>query len=181
MALHANRIRIFFEKEEKKKKKEEKKETGKGKIGKIFSLRFLLFWGGIVGAVLVGSYFLVGRITGSSTASSAEEEIITEEAPMGTIYSLDSVTVNLAGEGARRYLGVTFFLELDGAEAMKEIEELKPFLLDSLITLLSSKRLEDIDTIEGKNNLRREIVAQFNERLVRGRVINAYFGKFLIQ
>ncbi|GAI74044.1 unnamed protein product, partial [marine sediment metagenome] len=105
----------------------------------------------------------------------------TEEAPMGTIYSLDSVTVNLAGEGARRYLGVTFFLELDGAEAMKEIEELKPFLLDSLITLLSSKRLEDIDTIEGKNNLRREIVAQFNERLVRGRVINAYFGKFLIQ
>lgn len=169
------------EKKKKKEEKEEKKETGKGKIGKIFSLRFLLLWGGIVGAVLVGSYFLVGKITGSSTASSAEEEIVTEERGMGTIYSLDSVTVNLAGEGARRYLGVTFFLELDGAEAMKEIEELKPFLLDSLITLLSSKRLEDIDTIEGKNNLRREIVAQFNERLVRGRVINAYFGKFLIQ
>lgn len=170
------------EKKEKKKKESEKKESGKGKIGKIFNSRFLLFWGGIVGAVLVGSYFLVGKITGSSTASPPEEEIITEErTTIGTIYNLDSVTVNLAGDGARRYLAVTFFLELDGEEAMKEIEELKPFLLDSLITLLSSKRLEDIDTIEGKNNLRREIVAQFNERLVRGRVINAYFGKFLIQ
>lgn len=172
------------EKKEKKKKEEkkEKKEKGKGKIGKILSLRFLLFWGGIGGAVLVGSYFLVGKITGSSSASAPQEEIITEErATIGTIYNLDSVTVNLAGDGARRYLAVTFFLELDGEEAMKEIEELKPFLLDSLITLLSSKRLEDIDSIEGKNNLRREIVAQFNERLVRGRVINAYFGKFLIQ
>ncbi len=166
---------------EKKKEQTEKKETGKGKIGRIFSLRFLLFWGGIIGAVLVASYFLVGRITGSSTVSSGEEEIVTEERAIGTIYSLDSITVNLAGEGARRYLAVTFFLELDGAEAMKEVGELKPFLIDSLITLLSSKRVEDIDTTEGKNNLRREIVAQFNERLVRGRVINAYFGKFLIQ
>jgi len=171
--------------QEKRKKKEEQVEgkgKEKGKTGKkFFSLRFFLFWGGVIGALLIGSYFLVERTTGFLTGSSPPEEIITEEKLIGTIYALDSITVNLAGEGAKRYLGVSLYLELDRAEAIKEIEELKPRLLDSLITLLSSKKLEDIDTIEGKNNLRREIVAQFNERLSRGRVINVYFGEFIIQ
>lgn len=167
---------------------EEKKENKK-KFSKksIFRFPFLLKWMGVTAAILVVSYFTVekvmtplftppgsGRQEAQSTSSSWKEKI-------GPIYQFEPIIVNLNEEGARRYLKVSLNLELNSSEVIKEIELLKPRLLDSLITLLSSKTLKDIEGAKGKENLRKGIVAELNRHLNTGRVINAYFVEFMIQ
>jgi len=125
--------------------KEEKEEKSSKKS--IFQFPFLVKWVGITAAILVASYFTVEKVMTpfftSSNSSKAEVESSSPpswEEKMGPI-----IIVNLNEEGARRYLKVSLNLELNSSEVIKEIELLKPRLLDSLITLLSNKTLKDIE------------------------------------
>jgi len=166
--------------------KEEKEEKSSKKS--IFQFPFLVKWVGITAAILVASYFTVEKVMTpfftSSNSSKAEVESSSPpswEEKMGPIYRFEPIIVNLNEEGARRYLKVSLNLELNSSEVIKEIELLKPRLLDSLITLLSNKTLKDIEGAKDKENLRREIVAELNRHLNTGMVINAYFVEFMIQ
>jgi len=172
--------------EEKIKEKEEGKEETPKKLKKILSPRFLLIWGGIIIGVLIGAYFAAEKaapLFSTPSVNSNKEKLVSinPEQSIGTIYPLEPIIVNLSGEEARRYLKITLNLELSGPKLSKEIDTLKPRLLDSLITLLSSKTLEDITKAKGKENLRREILTEFNKELTTGRVTNIYFVEFVIQ
>jgi len=167
---------------------EDTREEDKKKSSGKFNLSSIIRWTGIVAAILVASYFVVEKVatpvlspenTSGKTTESLSSQ--TEEEKIGPIYEFEPIIVNLNEEGARRYLKVSMSLEVNDAEVIKEIELLKPRLLDCLITLLSSKTLEDIEGAKGKENLRREIVAEVNRYLNRGIVVNAYFGEFIIQ
>lgn len=164
-----------------------KVEKESGKLPKKSSrFQSLLFWGPVMAGVLVGAYFVVDKVATpllmTTPSASIEETGLTSlEEGIGPIYPLEPIVVNLSSEGAKRYLKITLNLELDSPEVVKEMNDLKPRLLDSLITLLSSKKLSDIEGMEGKDNLRREILAQFNKRLSRGKVTGVYFGEFIIQ
>jgi len=161
-----------------------KQEKEKSSIKSILASSSIFKWIGITVAVLVASYFMVDKImTPLLTPPELDQEKVespsTEE--IGPIYRFEPIIVNLNEEGARRYLKVTLNLELSNEDVIKEIELLKPRLLDSFITLFSSKKLSDIESVEGKKNLRREIVAEINSHLNTGMVINAYFIEFMIQ
>ena len=52
---------------------------------------------------------------------------------------------------------------------------------DSLITLISSKSYEEINTVEGKEALRQEVAELVNNRLPNYHVIQVYFTEFVVQ
>jgi len=170
-------VREEVNKEEKEEKKEKKR--------KLPPIKSLLFWGVTFIVLIIGAYLLVEKVVApsinikkmniSSKVSGGKGEI------KKIIYPLEPLVVNLADQGARRYLKITINLELDRPEVIKETETLKPCLIDSLITLLSSKTLADIETAKEKISLRREIVTSFNEQLTTGRITNVYFTEFIIQ
>jgi flagellar FliL protein len=56
-----------------------------------------------------------------------------------------------------------------------------PAINDSLITLISSKSFEQINTAEGKEMLRLEIMDLVNSRLTEYHVIAIYFTEFVVQ
>ncbi len=168
--------------EEKEEKKEKEKNKGP------FQFPQLVRWAAIVAGILVASYFVVEKVVTPMVGSpekATEREVKSSPTSwrekMGPIYQFEPIIVNLNEEGARRYLKVSLNIELDSSKVIEEIEFLKPRLLDSLITLLSSKALKDIEGAEGKEKLRREIVGELNRHLNTGRVINAYFAEFMIQ
>lgn len=166
--------------------KKESEKPPKKEPKRSFWFQSLLFWGPVVACILVSAYFVVDKVVAPFLLSSQPASIegtgpASEEEGIGPVYSLDPIVVNLADEGAKRYLKITLNLELDNSEVVKEMDNLKPRLLDSLITLLSSKKLRDVEGMEDKVNLRREILAQFNKRLSTGRVIGVYFEEFIIQ
>lgn len=117
----------------------------------------------------------------------AEEEAVQEEAKMGPLYRMDTLIVNLADHGGKRYLRVTMELELkpneeiDGAEVVEEIEMRMPQLRDTILMILPTKQYAEISTTPGKIALRDEILAKLNTFLKKGQIEKIYFTEFVVQ
>jgi flagellar FliL protein len=72
-------------------------------------------------------------------------------------------------------------LELDSENTSVEMNKRLPQVRDTILTMLSSKTNEDISTLEGKLQLRAEIISTLNQLLKAGKIKNVYFTDFIIQ
>lgn len=99
-----------------------------------------------------------------------------------TMYSFDKpIIVNLAESNAERYLKVDVVLELDGEKAREEIESHLPQVQDLLISITSTKTMDDVSTLSGRNMLRQEMIDKMNALISEGQVKNVYFTEFVVQ
>ena len=110
-----------------------------------------------------------------------EDTPVPVEELLGPIFSLDTFIVNLADPGGKRYLRVTIDLELDSEELESEIKKRLPQMRDSILTILPSKRFEDISSAKGKTALRDQMMERINGLLARGQITNIYFKEFVVQ
>lgn len=120
------------------------------------------------------------QIQNAADQNAAEEEAA-KEAAMGPIYKMDTLIVNLADQGGKRYLRITMELELSGPEVIDEIDRRLPQLRDAILMVLPSKKYADIGTTEGKIALRDELIAKMNSILKTGTVSMIYFTEFVVQ
>ncbi len=100
---------------------------------------------------------------------------------IGTMFPLDTFTVNLLSDSGKRYLKVEMNLELGTEELGAELDSKTPVIRDTIIRLLSSKSLEEISTAKGKGKLKQQIVDQLNMRLRDGQINNVFFTEFVVQ
>lgn len=98
----------------------------------------------------------------------------------GSMFSLEPFIVNLQDNSGTRYLKLTINLELSSASTSELVSQAAR-IRDSLIILLSSKSYSDIGTVEGKYQMRDEIIARVNQFLTKSKVKTAYFTEFVIQ
>lgn len=187
---------------EKEKEENETEEGGKKKGGNMLLvviigvLVLILMIGGIVAFLMMGHDEEAGAKTGEATHTEAPAKGEGEDAgkheeaaaggkeastEIGLMFPLETFTVNLLSESGRRYLKVQMNLEMGGEELSPELEEKKPVFRDIIIRILSSKSLEEISTIKGKEKLKEEIVNEINLRLKDGKVKNVYFTDFVVQ
>lgn len=102
----------------------------------------------------------------------------------GGVISLEPFVTNLAGPDSDRYVKCTIRLEIDRKETAEKVktDDLSiTRLRDRVLTLLTSKRLEDIATAEGKEHLRDEIRGRVEPLLSGGKVREVYYTEFLVQ
>ncbi len=162
------------------KAKEEK--TG-GKKSSILKLIII----GVAVLVLVGAGFVGWKLlttapdqsTEEATAS-ADQNAETEDA-LSKNYALDTFVVNLNDPGGKRYLKTNIELEYLPEAVGTELAHRLPQIRDLILLLLSSKSLEDIQTVDGKIALRRELIQRINQVLTSGKIRNLYFTQFVIQ
>ncbi|MDA3966409.1 MULTISPECIES: flagellar basal body-associated protein FliL [Helicobacter] len=101
---------------------------------------------------------------------------------IGTMYPVDQFIVNLMSSGGgKRYLKTSIALELSVSEMTAELDTKRDIIRDVLITILSSKTFEEVQTSKGKQKLKEEIIERLNEFLVDGRVANVFFTEFVVQ
>ena len=110
-----------------------------------------------------------------------EEEQVPVEKLLGPIVSLETFIVNLADQGGKRYLRMTIDLELDSEDLEPEINKRLPQVRDSILTILPTKRFEDISSASGKTALRDQMLERINGLLANGKVTNIYFKEFVVQ
>jgi flagellar FliL protein len=97
------------------------------------------------------------------------------------LLTLDPFTVNLAqGDGPRRYVRLDAVLRLSKDTKLEEIEARKPQIRDTIISILNTKRPDDLLKKEGKSYLKEEIKASINSFLVDGRVEDVFYTSFQI-
>ncbi len=99
----------------------------------------------------------------------------------GILYQLDPFTANLArGEGPSRYVRLTVVLKFNKEAKKEEIDSRKPQISDSIISMLNSKKPEDLLKSEGKNFLKEEIKNSINSFMIDGQVIDIFYTTFQI-
>jgi flagellar FliL protein len=84
-------------------------------------------------------------------------------------------------ESGRRFLVVKMNLEEDSEELTPELDRKTPLVRDIIISILSSKTVEEITTAKGKEKLKEEIITQLNKHLSDGQIRHVYFTEFVIQ
>lgn len=103
------------------------------------------------------------------------------EKEVSLIVPVDTIVVNLSGSNGRRYLKAKINLEAKDGEIKKLIESKSIQIKDRLISILSSKTLEDIDGLEAQENLRKETKDAVDVVLKVEGVLQVYFTEFVVQ
>ena len=98
---------------------------------------------------------------------------------------LEAFTVNLQSEGPDQFLQTTLTLQVQGSDQIEMIKQNMPKVRNRLLLLLSSKAASEISTIEGKQKLAAEIIAQvnlpFEDKGPEQEVSDVLFTSFIIQ
>ena len=97
------------------------------------------------------------------------------------IIPVDTIVVNLSGSNGRRYLKAKINLEAKDGDVKKIIEAKSIQIKDRLISIISSKTLEDIDGLEAQENLRKETKDAVDVVLKVEGVLQVYFTEFVVR
>jgi flagellar FliL protein len=90
--------------------------------------------------------------------------------------------VNLSGDGSEvKFLKVTVKLKLAKAECTKFVEPHVAEMRDSILMLLSSKEYDMIKSVQGKMELRDEILERVRNIEKHNRIKSAFFTDFVAQ
>lgn len=139
----------------------------------------------IVLAIIGGGFFMLWQKLSAldkpkeGEVAKASEKV--EHGGMGPVFSLDSFIVNLSDQGGKRYLRITLGLELDEPKSAEEMTKRLPQIRDSILMVLPSRKVDELQTTEGKNSLRTEIISKLNELFGKEIVKKIYFTEFVIQ
>lgn len=110
-----------------------------------------------------------------------EEGVPTENIAAEKLVELKTFTVNLAqGDGPRRYVRLNAVLKLDETSDNSEVENRKPQVRDTIISILNSKRPEDILKRDGKLYLKEQIKSAINSFLIDAKVVDVFYIGFQI-
>jgi flagellar basal body-associated protein FliL len=75
---------------------------------------------------------------------------------------MDEFTVNLPGRGGEHYLQTTVVLRTGDAGTEGKIKQFLPVIRDKIILVLSSRTMQELATVDGKNAMAKEIALVIN-------------------
>ena len=138
------------------------------------------------GAVGGGFYMMWNKLAELDALVRPEEEEVEDEtddglSTIGALFPLDTFIVNLADEKRKRYLRVTMQIELKDGEPVEILEKRLVQVRDIILTILPTKRFQEIRSVDGKTLLRQEIMTRLNDLIKKEVINNIYFTEFVVQ
>lgn len=99
------------------------------------------------------------------------------------MYPLEAFVVNIGTGNEMRYLKIKVELEtgLTKEGVKPELDPYSAQLRDSILVLLTTKTVQDIQDLPGKTKLREEILANAKKVMPMGKISNVYFTDFVVQ
>jgi len=171
--------------EKKAEKQEEPKKNRKKRLIVIIAaaLALLLVAGGS------GYYFLILKPKMEEMRRKQEEESkvaalikpVPEEARIGPMVEIKEFVVNIIGTDAAHYVKASLSLELDRDSTMDEVNRRMPQIRDAILLLIGNKTFEELQDIQGKNQVKAELKSKINSFLKTGKVNNIYLTDFVVQ
>lgn len=157
---------------------EAKRETMSNRKIIIIIVVALLINVALVAGVLM---FTLDRQGGAKAAeASVPKGTAKKEAPF--IYPLEPFVVNIHDGTDLRYMKLKVELETThGPDDKSVLDPYLPQLRDAILLLLTTKSLQDISDLDGKNRLRKEILTAVDRILPPGRVSQVLFTDFMVQ
>jgi flagellar FliL protein len=89
--------------------------------------------------------------------------------------------VNIISGDTAHYVKASLTVELTNIEVQSEVEKRMPQMRDSILLLISNKTYEELQDLQGKKQLKAEILSKLNSFLQTGQVRSVYFTNFVVQ
>ncbi|WP_298036608.1 flagellar basal body-associated FliL family protein [uncultured Desulfuromonas sp.] len=159
-------------------KEESKGAKGSKKFLLIIVVALVLAVGAGVGGFLLGSSGGDEKAAGEAAGSAEASQ---DQGTIGPLVGLDDFIVNLLDEQETRYLKSAITLELSGPLVGEEVQNRMPQIRDAILLLIGSKTFGELYDLQGKLQLRAELVSRINDLLKAGKVKKLYFTEFVIQ
>lgn len=97
------------------------------------------------------------------------------------MYTLEPFTVNLSNEEEEKVVQLEVNLEIIDEIGYEELVTKQAFVRDTVVKILSEKKSQDLNSIQGKLFLKDDIALAVNKELTKGFVKGVYFTRFLVQ
>ena len=165
-------------------KKEEQTEKSGGKK------KLLIIIGAVVLVLLigggVGGYFLFFK----KEEPPPEEKdpghkvpvpAINKEAAVGPMVNIEEFIVNIISADTPHYVKASLTVELTEEAAKAEVEQRMPQVRDAVLLLIGNKTYDELQDLQGKKQLKAELINKINSFLVTGKVKSIYFTNFVVQ
>ena len=159
------------------------KAAGGGKKKLILLLAVLLI------LLLAGGaawYFLVYKKAEAARQAEASKaaaiaKTVPEEAQIGPMVEIKEFVVNIIGQDVSHYVKASMSLELDREATLDEVNKRMPQIRDAILLLIGNKTYEELQDIQGKNQVKAEVKSKINSFLKTGKVNNVYLTDFVVQ
>ncbi|MCK5071713.1 MAG: flagellar basal body-associated FliL family protein [Desulfocapsa sp.] len=107
--------------------------------------------------------------------------VITQSSEIGPMIEIKEFIVNIISEDDRHYVKASLTLELNKIEAEEETNKRMPQIRDAILLLVGNKTFEELQDLQGKKQLKAELIGKINSFLQTGKVKAVYFTDFVVQ
>ncbi len=101
--------------------------------------------------------------------------------PVGPMVEVDNFIINLLDMDTSRYLKAKISLEVSTPQTAEEIQARMSQIRDAILLLAGNKTYAELRDLQGKMQLRAELLGHINALLETGQVKKIYFTDFVIQ
>ncbi len=162
------------------KEPDKKTEAGGGSKKKliiIIAAVVVLLIGAGIGAFL----FMNSDNEETLTPEEEQAQLERQAKEVGPMVNLESFIVNILDDGEVRYLKAAITLEVDTPEAAAELTQRMPQIKDATLLLIGNKTFAELSDLQGRLQLRAELLNRINGLLLTGKVKRIYFTDFVVQ
>ena len=143
----------------------------------------------IIAAVLVlligagvGAFLFLGGEKEKKISPEEQQALLEKQAKeVGPMVNIDPFIVNILDDQESRYLKAAITLEVDTPETTMEVNSRMPQIKDAILLLIGNKTFGELSDIQGKLQLRAELINKVNSILLKGKVKRIYFTNFVVQ
>lgn len=164
------------------KAQEEASGTGRKKkllIIIIVGVTLLLLAGGGIAAY----FFLTREKPAEESPPRLEVPVpeITKQADIGPMIDIKEFIVNIISAENNHYVKAALTIELTSELTKEETNKRMPQIRDAILLLVGNKTFEELQDLQGKKQLKAELLSRINAILQTGQAKSIYFTDFVVQ
>jgi flagellar FliL protein len=130
----------------------------------------------------VGVFLFMGGEKEEKLSPEQEQAELEKQAKaVGPMVNIETFIVNIIDDEESRYLKASITVEVDAPEATMEIAQRMPQIKDAILLLVGNKTYGELRDLQGKIQLRAELLNKINSILLNGKVKRIYFTDFVVQ
>jgi flagellar protein FliL len=96
------------------------------------------------------------------------------------IFSVGEIITNLSGPASSGYTKISVNFEISKDADEEEMKQRKPQFRDRIISLVNSKKPDELQSNDGRDFLKEDIKSTVNPLLKKGKVEGVFFSSFVI-
>jgi flagellar protein FliL len=161
----------------KEKEVQDKQKNSKNKIFLIgIPLLILVIMGGGTAAYYFGGF---------TVPKPSETELSTNDSPkiepLGPLLKMEDFVVNIMQKDTTRFLKIGITLEMKDIESNERIKNRMPQIIDAVLLLVGNKQFDQIKDLQGKLQLKADLLAHINSLIGKDEVTDIFFTDFVVQ